>query len=141
MKKIKKLLKKYGFIFSFFFTIGIIALFHFTRLKGLKIYPVVVNFSIFWLFFSSLFTEETIIQKFARLSEGQLTEPVKIYTKNLTYVWCVFLFIQFLCSAITCFLSDTIWMIYNGFLSYILLGIFFTIEYAIRILFRKTNKL
>ena len=127
MEKIKQIFKKYGFVFSFLFTICIIALFHFTRLRGLKIYPVAVNFAIFWLFFSSLFTNETIIQKFARLSEGTLTEPVKIYTKNLTYVWCVFLFLQFLCSVITCFLSDTVWIVYNGFLSYVLLGSFFAI--------------
>ena len=141
MEKVKSIFKKYGFVFSFLFTVGIIALFHFTRLKGLKIYPVAMNFAIFWLFFSSLFTEETIIQKFARLSEGKLSEPVKIYTKNLTYIWCVFLFLQFLCSVVTCVLSDTIWMIYNGFLSYVLLGTFFAVEYAVRIVFRKMNKL
>ena len=134
-------MKKYGFVFSTLFTVFIILLFHFTRFGGLKLYPVVVNFAIFWIFLSSLFTEETIIQKFAKMTEGELTEPVKIYTKNLTYIWCGYLFLQFVCSVVTCFLSDKIWMIYNGCLSYIFLGCFFAIEYTVRIMFRRKKHL
>ena len=138
---IKSILKKYGFVFSLFFTIAVILIFHFTRFNGLKIYPVAVNFSIFLMFFMSIFQKETVIQKFAKMTEGELTEPVKIYTRNLTYIWCIFLLIQFILSVVTCFMSDTVWMIYNGFLSYVFLGIFFAIEYTIRIIFRLNNKL
>lgn len=134
-------MKKYSYIFSILFTFFIIAAFHFTRFNGLKLYPVIVNLCIFVIFFSSLFAEETIIQKFAKLTEGELKEPVKKYTKNLTYIWCIFLFCQFLCSVITCFLSDKIWMLYNGFLSYIFLGCFFAIEYTVRIVFKRKNNL
>ena len=77
----------------------------------------------------------------SKMTEGELTEPVKIYTRNLTYIWCIFLLIQFILSVVTCFMSDTVWMIYNGFLSYVFLGIFFAIEYTIRIIFRLNNKL
>lgn len=139
--KLQQAFKKYGFVFSTFFTIAIIVFFHFTRFGGLKLYPIIVNTAIFWLFFSSLFQDETIIQKFAKMTEGELKEPVRIYTKNLTYIWCVFLFVQLLLSIVTCFLSDKIWMIYNGFLSYIFLGSFFAIEYAVRIIFKKKNSL
>lgn len=139
INKIQQILKRFGFIFSTLFTIAVILLFHFTRFGGLKLYPIVVNSAIFWLFFSSLFADETIIQKFAKLAEGELKEPVKSYTKNLTFIWCVFLFIQLLLSIITCFLSDKIWMIYNGFLSYFFLGCFFAIEYVVRIIFKRKN--
>lgn len=141
MDLVRDFVKKYIFIFSLFFTFFIIALFHFTRLVGLKLYPVVVNFSIFFVFFSSLFSEETIIQKFARIAEGELKEPIKCYTKKLTYVWCVFLFVQFLLSIITCFLSDKIWMIYNGCLSYFFLGCFFAIEYIFRVIYKRKHGL
>lgn len=134
-------MKKYGFVFSTLFTVSVILLFHFTRFGGLKLYPVVVNFAIFWIFSSSLFCKETVIQKFAKMTEGELSEPVKIYTRKLTYIWCVYLFIQFLCSVMTCFMSDKIWMLYNGFLSYIFLGCFFAIEYTVRIVFRKRKLL
>lgn len=136
-----KKMKKYGFVFSTLFTVSVILLFHFTRFGGLKLYPVVVNFAIFWIFSSSLFCKETVIQKFAKMTEGVLSEPVKIYTRKLTYIWCVYLFIQFLCSVMTCFMSDKIWMLYNGFLSYIFLGCFFAIEYTVRIVFRKRKLL
>ena len=138
---LKNLIRKYSFVFSVCFTIVVIAAFHFTRFGALKLYPVIVNSAIFGLFFSSLFQKETIIQKFAMLSEGELKEPVKIYTKNLTYIWCVFLFIQLILSIVTCFLSDRVWIIYNGFLSYFFLGCFFTIEYIVSIIFKKRNKI
>ena len=139
INRLREVAKKFGFVFSTFFTIAVIVIFHFTRFGGLKLYPVVVNSAIFWLFFSSLFQKETIIQKFAKLAEGELKEPVKIYTRRLTYIWCAFLFVQLAISVITCFLPDKIWMIYNGFLFYIFLGAFFAIEYLVRIVFKRKN--
>lgn len=133
--------KKYSCIFSIFFTFFIIGLFYVTKLSGLKIYPVVVNFCIFLLFFTSLFAEETIIQKFARIAEGELSPIVLRYTRNLTYVWCVYLFFQFVASFCTLFLSDKIWIMFNGCISYILLGVFFAVEYFVRILFKRKHNL
>ena len=142
MKLFKDCFKKYGFVFSTLFTFVVIALFHFTRLSGLKLYPVVMNFCIFMMFFTSVFSEETIIQKFARLSEGKELDPkTKNYTKNLTYIWCVYLLFQFLVSFATLFMSDKVWMIFNGCVSYILLGIFFAVEYVFRIFFKKRHGL
>lgn len=138
---IKKYYQKYGFVFSILFTFVIIALFHFTKFGGLKLYPVVVNFCIFWLFFSSLFAKETIIQKFARMTEGELAPKVLVYTRNLTYIWCVYLLLQFLFSVATLFMSDRVWMIFNGCISYVLLGVFFAVEYVVRILFKRRNNL
>lgn len=129
--------KKYGFLFSISFTFFIIGLFYVTGLNALKIYPVIVNFSFFLIFFISLFAQKTVIQKIAELQEGVLNNNVKIYTRNLTYLWCIFLFIQFLISILTLFLDDKIWMIYNGFVSYILLGSFFAIEYMVRIILKR----
>lgn len=129
--------KKYGFLFSISFTFFIIGLFYVTGLNALKIYPVIVNFSFFLIFFISLFAQKTVIQKIAELQEGVLNNNVKIYTRNLTYLWCIFLFIQFLISMLTLFLDDKIWMIYNGFVSYILLGSFFAIEYMVRIILKR----
>lgn len=133
--------KKYGFLFSISFTFFIIGLFYVTGLNALKIYPVIVNFLFFLIFFASLFAQKTVIQKIAELQEGALNNNVKIYTRNLTYLWCIFLFIQFLISMLTLFLDDKIWMIYNGFVSYILLGSFFAIEYMVRIILKRKKML
>ena len=143
MKKISNIFQKFGFVFSTLFTFFVIALFYVTGLRELKLYPVIMNFCIFLIFFSSLFDKETVIQKFARISEGggELHPKTKAYTKNLTYIWCIYLLIQFFASVATLFLSDKIWMIFNGCVSYILLGLFFAIEYIVRIRFKKKHNL
>ena len=55
--------KKFGAFLPVIFTILIICLFHFTHWVVVKYYPVVVNFLIFLMFFTSLFQKETVIQK------------------------------------------------------------------------------
>lgn len=129
-------------ILPLIFTICIFVLFYFKRFFIIRFYPPIMNFLIFMLFFTSLFGKETIIQKFAKISKRSELEPSElIYTKNLTYIWCAFLFFNFLLSIVTIFLSDKIWMFYNCFLSYFLVGTLFIIEYIVRIIYRKRHDL
>ena len=100
-----------------------------------------MNFCIFSIFFSSLFAKETVIQKFAKMLDGKLSARTRKYTKKLTYIWCIFLFINFLVSVVTIFLPDKIWIIYNGLISYLLVGLMFAVEYPIRLNFKKYDKL
>ena len=127
-------------IFPIIFTFVVIGVFHFTHLNALKFYPALINLLILAIFFSSTFTDETIIQKFARMMEGkELPDIVKDYTRKLTYVWCVFLLFNFLVSSVTIFMSPKVWTIYNGFLSYFLTGLLFAVEYVIRIRFKRKH--
>ena len=129
-------------IFPFIFTIFVFILFYFKRFFVIKFYPPMMNFTIFMIFFSSLFTKETIIQKIAKIWNKKPLHPLELnYTKNLTYIWCVFLFLNLSFSIATIFLSDEIWMFYNCFFSYFLIGTLFIIEYIVRIIFRKRHKL
>ena len=128
-------------VLPFIFTIFLFVLFYFKRFFVIKFYPPVMNFVILMIFFLSLFGKETIIQKFAKIGREAL-HPLEItYTRNLTYIWCVFLFLNFVVSVITIFLSDKIWMFYNCFLSYFLVGTLFIIEYIVRIVYRKRHNL
>lgn len=111
-------------------------LFHFSHLYALKFYPVIVNLFIFSVFFTSLFCKETVIQKIAKKMDGELTDFSRNYTRKLTYIWCLFLFINLLLSFITVFLSPRIWELYNACISYIALGFMFGIEYIVRIILR-----
>lgn len=122
-----------------FTTLCIVFLFYIKRFVFLKFYPPICNLVIFLVFFSSLFTKETVIQKFARMFGDKLEKPALIYTRNLTYIWCVFTFLNFIVSIWTIFQSDNIWILYNGLISYILIGFLFVIEYVVRIIFRKRN--
>lgn len=115
----------------------VIAIFHYTKCNFLKYYPVIINLSFFLLFFCSSFMKETIIQKMAKLIEPDIKPKALEYTKKLTYVWAIFTFCNFLISLCTVFLSEKIWALYNGCISYILVGGFFAIEYIIRINFKR----
>ena len=134
-------LKKIKHFLPIIFTVCLLVLFYFKRYVVIKYYPICMNFLFFAIFFSSLFAKETIIQKFARMMDGELKPKVAIYTKNVTYIWCVFIFLNLIMSIITFFLPDEIWLWYNGCISYILMGILFSVEYIVRILFRKRHSL
>ncbi len=125
------------FIFPIFITLTVILIFHYTQIHFVKFYPVLANLTVFIVFFSSLFRDETIIQKIAKQFEGELDPFTKTYTRNLTYVWCVFMLINLVISIITVFLEEKWWALYNGCISYFALGVMFMVEYIVRIVLRK----
>ena len=129
-------LKKLRPIFPFLGTICVVMFFHYSKIYALKLYPVIVNSFIFCVFFCSLFCEETVIQKIAKKMDGKLTDFSRKYTRNLTYVWCIFLFVNLLISIATVFMSAKIWELYNACISYLALGIMFGVEYIVRIILR-----
>ena len=133
--------KKIFSILPFLFTLCLLVLFYFKRFFVIKFYPPIMNFIFFMIFFSSLFSKETVIQKIARTMKPELEDIELEYTRNLTYVWCVFTFINFVLSVVTGFMSDKIWLFYNGFLSYFFIGTIFIVEYIVRIIFRKRHNL
>lgn len=135
--KIPKFLK---FILPVIFTFFVIGFFYFTRISAVKLYPILMNFIFLCVFFGSLFAKETVIQKIAKHLDGKLEEPVLTYTKNLTYVWIVFLFLNFSISVWSLFLSDNFWALYNGLISYLLIGGIFAVELPIRYFFKKRHK-
>ena len=136
MRSFSKILKTILPVITMF---AVIIAFHFTEIVYLKFYPVIVNFLLFILFFSSTFQEKTIIQRFALLAEPNAKPPVLDYTRKLTYYWSAFMLINAIISAITVVLPKNIWIIYNGFVSYFLVGLFFVIEYIIRINFKRKH--
>ena len=129
-------MKKTSFI-PVIITFCVIFLFYVKRFVVLKFYPPICNLFLFFVFFLSLFCSETVIQKFARMCGDSLEKPAWNYTKRVTYVWVVFTFLNFLISVWTIFQSDRIWLLYNGCISYILIGLLFGVEYIVRVILRK----
>lgn len=129
LKKLKAIIPVLG-------TVCVVLLFHFSKIYALKFYPVIVNSFIFFVFFSSVFCEETIIQKIAKKMDGELTDFSRNYTRKLTYVWCIFLFVNLSISFATVFMSPKVWELYNACISYIALGVMFGVEYIVRIILR-----
>lgn len=129
LKKLKAIIPVLG-------TVCVVLLFHFSKIYALKFYPVIVNSFIFCVFFSSVFCEETIIQKIAKKMDGELTDFSRNYTRKITYVWCIFLFVNLSISFATVFMSPKVWELYNACISYIALGVMFGVEYIVRIILR-----
>ena len=119
---------KFKFLIPLFVTLFVIVVFHYTKFFAVKFYPVAANLTVFMLFFTSLFAKETVIQKIAKAIEGGLDDFTRIYTRRLTYVWCMFMFCNLLISIATVFMAEKWWALYNGFISYVAIGVMFAVE-------------
>lgn len=128
---------KLKFIVPFLITLSVILIFHYTQFFAVKYYPVLANLTVFLVFFTSLFSKETVIQKIAKAIEGGLDDFTKVYTRRLTFVWCAFMFLNLSISIATVFMPEKWWALYNGFLSYVAIGVMFAVEYTVRIILRK----
>ena len=102
-------------------------------------YPVGVNFFLFLLFFGSLWQKETLVERFARLQESQLPDYVVAYTRTVTKVWCCFFIANGAISLTTSFISMELWTLYNGLISYLLVGLLFISEWLVRLHIKRKN--
>jgi len=101
-------------------------------------YPVAVNVLLLGLFFSSLFAGQSLIERFARLSEPDLPPEGVVYTRRVTQVWCLFFVCNGSFALYTCLKGDvSLWALYNGGISYLLIGLLMGIEWIIRKRLRK----
>lgn len=100
---------------------------------GLKFYPVIMNLGFLILFASSLFADQTVIERFARLREPDLPEEGVIYTRKVTWVWSVFFVVNGTIAAFTAvWADDQVWMLYNGLISYLLIALLAGGEWLVR---------
>jgi uncharacterized membrane protein len=100
---------------------------------GLKFYPVMINFGFFALFAGSLLSSQTIVERLARLKEPDLPPEGIAYTRKVTMVWSVFFLLNGSIAAITAlWASNEIWMLYNGFIAYLLIGTLAAVEWLVR---------
>ena len=98
----------------------------------LKLYPVLMNASVCAIFALSLRKTPLITQFAQKMCKEPLDAKTLTYTKDATMAWAIFMLINTILSLITVFLSNEIWTLYNGFISYILIGIMMLTEYIIR---------
>lgn len=120
------------FISSFMAIVSVFG-FIFDRDEVVKLYPVLINLGLAGLFLFSLKKNNTpVIERIARLREN-LDERGVRYTRKVTIAWFFFFIFNASVSFWTFYYADLeLWTFYNAFLSYILIGVFFSIEYMIR---------
>ncbi|GAA0208681.1 hypothetical protein GCM10009123_15180 [Kangiella japonica] len=100
---------------------------------GLKLYPVIISAGFLAVFTYSLSQPPSIIERLARLQEPDLPPEGVAYTRKVTKVWCGFFVLNILISLYTVIFSSTeIWTLYNGLVSYLLMGTLFISELIYR---------
>lgn len=93
------------------------------RVMWLKLYPIVVSLTLFIVFSVSLKTDKCVIQRFAELREKDINADKQMYMIKLTKVWCGFFILNMTLSLATMlYASMDVWTLYNGLISYILMG-------------------
>jgi uncharacterized membrane protein len=104
-----------------------------------KIYPVLVSLALLAVFTFSLVKVPTVIFRIASLKEKSFREEgpgrdrAESYCRKVTVVWCAFFVVNGSIALFTALWASPIaWTIYNGFISYILIGVLFVGEMIVR---------
>ena len=109
----------------------------------LEFYPVLVSLSLLAFFCVSLWKKPSFAFRMACLGDRRLVVSpernfVERYCDRVTFAWCLFFVFNALVATATVFVGDSkIWSLYNGLISYILIGLFFAIEWMIRKMMQK----
>lgn len=91
--------------------------------SSLKFYPVLLNAALLVVFGLSLFRQQPLIETIARKRGMNVGTHNIRYLRVLTIVWTVFFAISLIASSLTAIHGDMdIWLLYNGFGSYLLMG-------------------
>lgn len=106
----------------------------------LKLYPVGMSLGALLIFALTLLKPPSMIERFARLLEPDLPESGVQWTRKVTIVWCIFFSLNASMALLTVFASTQLWVIYNGFISYVLMGILLLGEFILRKRHQRLNQ-
>lgn len=120
-------------------TIGALLVLGVVRLSDnpeyLKLYPILVSGVLLFEFAWSLRHPPCIVERFARLAQrGQeLPEHACKYCRNVTRVWIGFFCVNITLSVLSSLSGSwELWALYNGCISYILIGLLMGGEWLVR---------
>ncbi len=100
---------------------------------GLKAYPVLLSLALGAAFAYSLIWPRTVFEQIARIRDPDLPPHVNSYLRKVTIAWLMFFFINAALSGATAMSGSLkLWTLYNGFISYITMGVLFGAEFLIR---------
>ena len=100
-------------------------------------YPAMVNFGLCITFANSLRQEESLLLRIVRGRGATISDYTPAYLYRLTAVWAGFFVLNGLVSIWTSTLSMAAWTLYNGLLSYGLVGVLIGGELLFRYFYKK----
>lgn len=98
--------------------------------------PILINLLLGFLFARTLSVNSTpLISSFARMVHGhELDEETLSYTRTVTWLWSALFFVLALESLfLALFAPLELWSLFTNFINYLLVLLFFIVEYQIRI--------
>jgi uncharacterized membrane protein len=99
----------------------------------LRLYPASISASMLILFGVTLIRPPSMVERFARLEQAELSPARVRYTRYVTEIWCLFFVANGVIAAYTAaFASREIWALYNGLIAYLLMGSLFAGERLFR---------
>ena len=102
--------------------------------SALSLYPVLMNLLGLILFAGSL-RSVPMCERFARLVHPDLPEKGVRWCRGVTLVWCGFFIFNGGIAFLTVLAGDRdLWMLWNGCISYILMGLTALAEYILRVI-------
>lgn len=100
---------------------------------GLKFYPVMINLSFLFFFLQSYLFPPTVVERIARLREPNLPASAIQYLQRVTLAWCGLFVINGSAALYTALWgTDEQWLLYNGCIAYLLMGILAGGEWLLR---------
>lgn len=106
---------------------------------GMRAYPVAVSAIMLTIFLTSLWQSMPIVERLARLREPELPPAGVRYTRRVTWAWCGFFVFNGAIAGWTALYADlATWALYNGVISYGLIGLMFAGEWLLRRRLRRT---
>ncbi|MGA2411153.1 MAG: hypothetical protein ABSG46_12290 [Candidatus Binataceae bacterium] len=113
--------------------IGLIVVAARSPVIGLKAYPIVVSLALAGVFGYSLLRPPAVIESIVRVRRPDLPPAIVAYLRNLTIVWTGFFLINAAISAATALSGNMkLWTLYNGLISYMMIGALLIGEFAVR---------
>ncbi len=107
-----------------------------------KAYPVLLSLGMAVLFGQSLLRPPCLIERLARLADHDFQPANVAYCRTVTVVWTLFLIANAAVAAGLAFWGTTeAWTIWTGFVSYLLMGLLFAGEYAVRHVVRRRRSM
>lgn len=95
--------------------------------------PVVVNGVLLLHFASSLRGAVPVVERLARLEQPELSPSEVRYCRSVTWLWVSFFVVNGLVAGVLAVTGPlSLWAVYTGLVSYLLIGVLFTGEFVVR---------
>ena len=95
--------------------------------------PVLVNAVLLLHFASSLRGPMPVIERLARLEQPELSPSEVRYCRSVTWLWVSFFVVNGLVAGVLAVTGPlSLWAVYTGLVSYLLIGVVFTGEFVVR---------